>query len=289
MTDDRDYDTIIAKLSRKDKYGKDITNDKIGKGGRHRTDGTFSAQPYDIKVLKEAPEKKDNKPIVPKKTGENRSVPSKSRETHVNKSYNDLPWYEQLLVDITQEAVSRGVNYVSDKIEDYLDSGLKKIAEWNRTRHSQNNVKTKKSNWFTPKVDQVIKEKDEVESVNIQKTTSTPSDYFDYAYQNYSTNMTSEEAQKELVDAFILYVVAAKKFNKVANSNIVDSAGNSIEGKNLLDKVSTPQMLENVNTIISNNPKLLDEISSRTLESIIGRNVFVNKEYVPLKRSELLN
>ena len=32
-------------------------------------------------------------------------------------------------------------------------------------------------------------------------------DEFDAAYEQYTVNMTSEEAQKELLDAFILYVL----------------------------------------------------------------------------------
>lgn len=49
----RDYDLAICKVPRYDKYGKDITRDKIGIGGRHRDNGTYSGPVYDIKVIKE--------------------------------------------------------------------------------------------------------------------------------------------------------------------------------------------------------------------------------------------
>ncbi len=51
MPEDRDYDYVFGKLPRKDKDGKDTTGDKIGKGGRHRDDGTFSSMAYDLEVV----------------------------------------------------------------------------------------------------------------------------------------------------------------------------------------------------------------------------------------------
>lgn len=55
MAEDRDYDYVVGKLPRKDKDGKDTTSDRIGKGGRHREDGTYSSVVYDIEVVDKPP------------------------------------------------------------------------------------------------------------------------------------------------------------------------------------------------------------------------------------------
>lgn len=44
----QEYDEYRVKVPRKDKNGNDITGDKIGKGGRHRADGTYSGVAYDF-------------------------------------------------------------------------------------------------------------------------------------------------------------------------------------------------------------------------------------------------
>lgn len=53
MPEDRDYDLAIYKVPRKDKDGRDITGDKIGPGGRHRGNGTYSGVAYDPELLDE--------------------------------------------------------------------------------------------------------------------------------------------------------------------------------------------------------------------------------------------
>ncbi|MDE5950117.1 MAG: hypothetical protein K2H12_00860 [Acetatifactor sp.] len=59
MPEDRDYDIVVGKLPRKDKDGKDTTGDKIGRGGRHREDGTYSSVVYDIEVVDNLPERNE--------------------------------------------------------------------------------------------------------------------------------------------------------------------------------------------------------------------------------------
>ena len=104
-------------------------------------------------------------------------------------------------------------------------------------------------------------------------------DEIDAAYENYSVNMTSEEAQKEFVDAFILRLLSEKKLWKIAHANIVDSAGNITDGRAMLDKLSSPLMLENINTILKNNPVLLETWQTIALEDILGREVDLLEEH----------
>ena len=41
--DNKDYEEYKVKVPKYDKEGNEITGDKLGKGGRHRGNGTFSA------------------------------------------------------------------------------------------------------------------------------------------------------------------------------------------------------------------------------------------------------
>ena len=52
--DDQDYEEYKVKVPKHDKDGNDITGDKLGKGGRHRDDGTFSGMAYDFQPLEES-------------------------------------------------------------------------------------------------------------------------------------------------------------------------------------------------------------------------------------------
>lgn len=64
MPEEKDFDYVVGKLPRRDKDGNDTTGDRIGKGGRHRDDGTYSAVAYDLEVVDEDPTKKAPEPTV---------------------------------------------------------------------------------------------------------------------------------------------------------------------------------------------------------------------------------
>lgn len=90
---------MVGKLSRKDKDGNDTTGDRIGKGGHHRDDGTYSAVVYDLEVVDEDP----TKVVPPELRGIVRGeiVEVEKRPTR----YEDLPWYQQLIVDGVEQAL----------------------------------------------------------------------------------------------------------------------------------------------------------------------------------------
>ena len=107
-----------------------------------------------------------------------------------------------------------------------------------------------------------------------------------YVTENSLKN-TKEEAQKEFVDAFILRLLSEKKLWKIAHANIVGSAGNITDGRAMLDKLSSPLVLENINTILKNNPVLLETWQTIALEDILGRELIVDSCYVPIEGQAL--
>lgn len=61
--DNKDYDTYVVKVDRHDKQGKDVSGDRLGKGGRHRKDGTYSSVAYDFKDYDEDQARRDKEEL----------------------------------------------------------------------------------------------------------------------------------------------------------------------------------------------------------------------------------
>lgn len=99
--------------------------------------------------------------------------------------------------------------------------------------------------------------------------------------------MTGEEVQKEFVDAFVLRLLSEKKLWKIAHANIIDSAGNITDGHAMINKLSSPLMLENINTILNNNLALLETWQTIALEDILGRELIEDFRYVPIEGQAL--
>ena len=50
--------------------------------------------------------------------------------------------------------------------------------------------------------------------------------------------MTSEDAQRELIEAFILYLESMRKVQRVTNANVIDSDGRITGGRELLEAMA---------------------------------------------------
>ena len=278
--DNQDYDYVIGKLPRKDKDGRDTTKDKMGKGGRHREDGTFSSMPYDLEVLDSDPTKlaQESTPII--------TPPRERRPVR----YEDLSPLEQILVDGLQKLVDGLSEYATYKITEGIENWFEKKR---RKKQQERMTQKKKATAAT-----AIKKKPQSQSAQtvakaqkpIEKKSTTSviiPDEFTRAFEQYSVNMTSEEAQKELLDAFILYVISAKKVWKVAHANITDSNGKQINGNDMLDALSSSSIIDSINSIIAHNPALLEEWQSMALEGVLGHDIITEGRYVPIEISDL--
>ena len=285
--DNRDYDYVVGKLPRKNKDGKDISDDKIGKGGRRREDGTISSMAYDLKVVDENPLEKQNQPQPPRRV--QREYYEEPRRTR----YEDLTPGQRFAVDLTGALVDRVLDYAEYKITEGIDNWLenrKRKKEEERIAARKEYVRQRKAADEKNKNNKKAAEtriSSGVEVVDSSEIIDAIPEEFGDAYKQYSVNMTSEEAQKELIDAFILYVLSAKKVWKVSHANIIDSAGNITQGKEMIAKLSNPQLLKSINTILEKNPSLLDEWQTLALAGILGRDVVNNAVYVPIGRDDL--
>lgn len=195
--------------------------------------------------------------------------------------YEDLPWYQQLIVDgieqvlpiVVDKAVDGAFYWAGRGWNAAVNYGKRKIDEHRSAKQVAPQKKVVAANTEPQELTAV--------AATPEKTTAVL-DEIDAAYENYSINMTSEEAQKEFVDALILRLLSEKKIWKIAHANIVDSAGNITDGCAMIDKLSSPLMLENINAILNNNQTLLETWQTIALEDILGRELIVNSCYVSI-------
>ncbi len=277
MPEERDFDYVVGKLPRRDKDGHDTTGDRIGKGGRHRVDGTYSAVAYDLQVVDKDPTQKAPEPtaIVQRDVVEVEKQPTR---------YEDLPWYGQLIYD----GIEMVMPYVVDGLVNLAGRGINAgITAVKRKAAEHRVAKREKRGQQNKTVTAYIEPSESAPMATTPEKATTVLDEIDAAYENYNINMTSEEAQKEFVDAFILRVLSEKKLWKIAHANIVDPAGNITDGRAMIDKLSSPLMLENINTILKNNPALLETWQTIALEDILGRELIVDSCYVPIEGQAL--
>lgn len=285
MPENRDYDIVRGKLPRTDKLGRDVTGDFLGKGGRHRKDGTYSAVVYDLEIVAPSSVEYENtEPLVSPSHVENRLV-----------QYGDLPWWGQLLVDIAEETIPI-------VIEGLTQTAMQGFEKWLSNRRKQNLAKKPANKAFAIKAKALVVEptpksnpmncfgmpniKNDSLSTSLPVSIAMPSEFHD-AYKQYSTNMTSEEAQKELLDAFVLYILSLKKLHKIANANIHDVSGNKLDGHKLVELATNPEIIMQINSIVQNNPKLLDEWQSIALSDILGRAIIHDSYYIPIDEQVL--
>lgn len=287
VPEDRDYDYVFGKLPRKDKDGKDTTGDKIGKGGRHREDGTFSSMAYDLKVV-DRDLTQPVPPPSPRITVQWETVEVERQSVR----YEDLSFGGQIIVD----GVGRLVDGLSDYATYKITSG---IENWfnNRRRRKEEKMTQRREAIRRQQVMQMKARDEESASyrISVPAESSKPKpvaqvlvpDEFDSAYEQFSINMTSEEAQKELLDAFVLYVLSAKKVWRVSHAKITNSAGNIADGKAMIEKLSNPTLLESINEILEHNPALLEEWQSIALTGILGHSVIENGKTIPIEGVQL--
>ena len=98
-------------------------------------------------------------------------------------------------------------------------------------------------------------------------------------------DMTSEEAQRELLDIFILSALLTTKIRKLSNARIIKNGGapgEYLEGQKILEWLTTPEYIGSINQILENNPQLMEE-KTAAFSGILGRNLVLNGQYVPIE------
>ena len=167
------------------------------------------------------------------------------------------------------KAVPHIKKFVGDKITPSIKRGINKI-----TKHTNSQEKLQLDTLPVPEM-------------SISQTPAYTTSGIVTAYDKYRENMSSEAAQRELIEAFILYLQSMKKLNRVVNANIIDSDGSVTDGKTFLCEMPNNGMLESVNEILKNNPQLLDRQQQQSLFEILGFIPYGEQEYIPISTDVL--
>ena len=280
MPEEKDFDYVIGKLPRKDKDGNDATGDKIGKGGRHRDDGTFSGMAYDLKVV-------DEDPTKPKPAPQPKPVVNQGQKS----SGNGRP-LERKEPSFGRQMARMATATVTDRIADYAAEktvqGIDNVARyaWKRVKqwwNGEDPVQTQRSN--TPSYQNTVydpqpRARSQQQSTAVSAARPLP-DEFDAAFEHYQINMTSKEAKRELLEAYVLHLISAKKVWRVAHANITDDDGQKISGQEMINKFCSPEIIGEINKILEYNPDLLECWAAKTLEGLLGRELVLDERYIP--------
>ncbi len=262
MKIDQEFDIARCKVPRKDKQGNDITGDALGGGGRHRPNGTISGMAYDFEIIDESfcPEERDSLRTV---------------------TYDDLPWWGQLVSDVIETTLP----LLLDKL---TEAGKKRFSVWldeHRKKKCENSIlncpEPKKNKRFQTKAERLLYEAER------QKVIVALPSYVQNAYSQYSINMTSEEAQKELIDAVILHILSVHKFWRVANASITDNDNSITNGKVMITQICNSPLIDEMNILLSKNPSLIDEWQAMVLSNIVGYEVIADSAYIPFTGQKL--
>lgn len=262
-----------------------MTNKKLSKKTYKilETEGTHTVASKDTRGTTRGLEFKDgtNKLVGP--------VELVEVETTEPKRYEDFSIAEQLIIDVAEIIVPKITDYLSDKAILSFDNWLK-----NRRKEYKKKKSMKKESLVRrkTKAEQILENQNLESTGSVRSESRILSTDFDFVYEEYRINMTSEEVQKELIDIFMLEVIRAKKIWKVAHANIVDakdSDGVNLNGKVLIEKLSSPEVLSSINALLQSKPELLDEWETMALSNILGRSVVKDGRYVPIESDSFRN
>jgi len=210
-------------------------------------------------------------------------------EIRTPRRYEDFSVGEQLVIAVAEKIVFEIANYITEKATASFDSWLSnRRKQYNKKR----SVKKEPLARRKTKAEQILESQNLKSTSIVQSETRILSTEFDFVYEEYRINMTSEEVQKELIDIFMLEVIRAKKIWKVSHANIVDakdSNGAYLDGKVLIEKLSSPEVLSSINALLISKPKLLEEWETMALSDILGRSVVKDGKYIPIESDSFKN
>ena len=205
------------------------------------------------------------------------------------KRYEDFSVGEQLLINTAEKLLFKIADIVSEKAVLGFENWLKNHRNQNKKKQS---VKKELLTTRRIKAEQILESQNLKVTGMVCRESNTPSTEFDFVYEKYRINMTSEEVQKELIDIFMLEVIRAKKIWKVSHANIVDAEDSNsayLEGEVLIEKLSSPEVLSSINTLLKSKPELLEEWEAIALSDILGRSLVKDGQFTPIESVSIKN
>ena len=246
--DNKDYEEYKVKVPKYDKEGNDITGDKLGKGGRHRENGTFSAMAYDFQPLEES-ESKESREYLERKlmilAQEEKQAEIEERQSTFDTINNVMDTINNVLKFIEEHPeIIEGVIRASKKAKVIATKGRDKfIALVHREKQELPNLEV--SN---------ISEK------NIVDTSEKCISENNYQKKEY---ISLEEARELAIGILLDYISMKKKIVRLSNADF-DRAE--------MPKLDVNQVTLDLNLLIEKYPALMDDKTSSSVLSLLRLN-----------------
>ncbi len=246
--DNKDYEEYKVKVPKYDKEGNDITGDKLGKGGRHRENGTFSAMAYDFQPLEES-ESKESREYLERKlmilAQEEKQAEIEERQSTFDTINNVMDTINNVLKFIEEHPeIIEGVIRASKKAKVIATKGRDKfIALVHREKQELPNLEV--SN---------ISEK------NIVDTSEKCISENNYQKKEY---ISLEEARELAIGILLDYISMKKKIDRLSNADF-DRAE--------MPKLDVNQVTLDLNLLIEKYPALMDDKTSSSVLSLLRLN-----------------
>lgn len=246
--DNKDYEEYKVKVPKYDKEGNDITGDKLGKGGRHRGKGTFSAMAYDFQPLEES-ESKESREYLERKlmilAQEEKQAEIEERQSTFDTINNVMDTINNVLKFIEEHPeIIEGVIRASKKAKVIATKGRDKfIALVHREKQELPNLEV--SN---------ISEK------NIVDTSEKCISENNYQKKEY---ISLEEARELAIGILLDYINMKKKIDRLSNADF-DRAE--------MPKLDVNQVTLDLNLLIEKYPALMDDKTSSSVLSLLRLN-----------------
>ncbi len=258
----QDFDWIVAKLPKKDKQGRDTSEDVIGVGGKHRKDGTYSAMPYDIELC-------EDNPITKADTLEEK-VKRLEAEENDNEDYYYEPEEERTTLDAVVDCAEAVAN-LTEKAVDLVVWAVE-MKEWWRSRKERKQRKNSQK-----ELDEYVEESKceyeyDLERDLYERTIDNSvlcyeedeSLVDEYDYSTNKVELTIDEARLIFIDMLVNYLKFKKDYNLLASANI---KGISVDIKSFDDVVAF------FDRCVEIYPQLMDLSTTSIVKGILEANL----------------
>ena len=234
MSENKEFDWGVCKVPRNGKRGEDITNDVLQGGGRHRKNGTFSGQAFDIELVDNDP-RKENEEL----RKENKDLKSKREE---DKSKISTYKHEKTIYEIIG-LIAIG-KLLFDKIRE-------KYNEYKRD---------------IERIDEIVEirrreQKDEEHCNN---------ELLKDECKKHTVNMTKDEAKRKIIETRILQYLFLKNMDDLNNAIILDDEGNIIQGKEIVKYLEDSKNIERIECYINGHYDLISESYGNELKKFLA-------------------
>lgn len=246
--DNKDYEEYKVKVPKYDKEGNDITGDKLGKGGRHRGNGTFSAMAYDFQPLEESESKE-------------------SRE-YLERKLMILAQEEKQAEIEERQSTFDTINNVMDTINNvlkFIDEHPEIIEGAIRASKKAKVIATKGRDKFIALVHREKQELPNLEVSNISEKNIVDTSEKCISENNYQKKerISLEEARELAIGILLDYISMKKKIDRLSNADF-DRAE--------MPKLNVNQVTLELNLLIEKYPALMDDKTSSSVLSLLRLN-----------------